>query len=205
MDSPRNLRGIKCQSCLDPGMRREGGVQLQNTTIAVDLAKSVCEVAISHSPGKVSERHQLSRGRFAGFLAKAAPATVVMEACGSAHYWAREAEARGHTVRLLPAQDVARRLRGNKTDRNDAKAMLEAHRDEDVCAVPVKTVDQQAMLGLHRVRQAWMSTRTSRINTLRGVLRELGVTIPVGAGQAVRHVWAHLSDVDSPIPESLRP
>jgi transposase len=178
---------------------------MQDTTIAVDLAKSVFEVAISHTPGRVSERHRLTRRRFAGFLAETAPATVVMEACGSAHFWAREAEARGHTVRLLPAQDVARRLRGNKTDRNDAKAMLEAHRDEDVNPVPVKTVDQQAMLGLHRVRQAWMATRTSRINTLRGVLRELGVTIPIGAGQAVRHVWAQLSDADSPIPESLRP
>ena len=72
---------------------------MQGTTIAVDLAKSVFEVAVSHSPGKVSERRRLSRRRFRDFLARHAPATVVMEACGTAHYWAREAQARGHQVR----------------------------------------------------------------------------------------------------------
>lgn len=75
---------------------------MQHTTIAVDVAKSVFEVAVSHRPGRVSARHRLTRRRFARFLAEQPPATVVMEACGMAHHWGREAQARGHTVRLLP-------------------------------------------------------------------------------------------------------
>lgn len=178
---------------------------MQGTTIAVDLAKSVFEVAVSRAPGKVSQRYRLSRKRFRFFLARQAPATVVMEACGTAHYWARQAEARGHQVRLLPAQDVARYVRGNKTDRSDTKGILEADRNEDIRSVPVKTVDQQALMGLHRMRSTWVATRTSRLNTLRGLLRELGVVIPVGARQVVPQVWAEISDADSRVPESLRP
>jgi transposase len=178
---------------------------MQNTTIAVDLAKSVFEVAVSHAAGKVAERHRFTRKRLSRYLALAAPATVVMEACGSAHHWAREAEARGHRVRLLPAQDVARYVRGNKTDRSDAKGILEANRNEDICPVPVKSIEQQALLGLHRMRQTWVAGRTSRLNTLRGLLRELGVTIPTGARQVVPHVWSLVSEVESPVPESLRP
>jgi transposase len=178
---------------------------MQGTTIAVDLAKSVFEVAVSHAPGKVSQRHRLSRKRFRLFLAHQAPAMLVMEACGSAHYWARVAQARGHQVRLLPAQDVVRYVRGNKTDRSDTKGILEADRNEDVRPVPVKTVEQQAWMGLHRMRSTWVATRTNRLNTLRGLLRELGIVIPVGARQVVPHVWAQIADADSSVPESLRP
>jgi transposase len=178
---------------------------MQDTTIAIDLAKSVFEVAVSQEPGKVTERHRFSRKRLGRFLALQRPSTVVMEACGTAHYWARQAEARGHRVRLLPAQDVARYVRGNKTDRSDAKGLLEADRNEDLCPVPVKTIEQQALMSLHRLRSAWIATRTSRLNTLRGLLRELGITIPVGAREVVPHVWAEISEVDSPIPEALRP
>lgn len=178
---------------------------MQGTTIAVDLAKSVFEVAVSPAPGKVSQRHRLSRKRFRLFLAQQAPATLVMEACGSAHYWARVAQARGHQVRLLPAHDVVRYVRGNKTDRSDTKGILEADRNEDVRAVPVKTVEQQALMGLHRMRSTWVATRTRRLNTLRGLLRELGIIISVGARQVVPQVWSEISDTDSAVPESLRP
>lgn len=177
---------------------------MQDTTIAVDLAKSVFEVAVSHSPGKVSQRHRLSRRRFRHFLAHQAPATVVMEACGTAHYWAREAQARGHQVRLLPARDVARHVRGNKTDRSDTKGILEADRNEDVRPVPVKTREQQALMSLHRMRSTWVATRTGRLNTLRGLLRELGIVIPVGARQVLPQVWAQISAANSAVPESLR-
>src|SRR5215472_16395565 len=107
MDSSRDSRGIECQSRLAPWIapgRRES--EMHSTTIAVDLAKSVFEVAVSLRPGKVSERRRLSRGQFSRFLAEQAPATVVMEACGTAHYWGREAGARGHRVVLLPPHAV---------------------------------------------------------------------------------------------------
>lgn len=178
---------------------------MQDTTIAVDLAKNVFEVAISHRAGKVAKRHRLSRARFARFLATQAPSRVVMEACGSAHHWGREALAQGHEVRLLPPRDVSRYVKGNKTDRADAKGLLEADRNEEIRPVPVKSVDQQALTSVHRLRSTWMATRTARLNTVRGLLRELGVVIPVGARQVVPQAWAQLSDADSPIPEALRP
>jgi transposase len=115
---------------------------MQGTTIAVDLAKSVFEVAVSQRPGSVSKRHRLSRTQFSRFLAAQAPATVVMEACGTAHYWAREAHARGHRAVLLPPHSVRPYVLRNKTDGADAKGLLEAVRNEAIRPVPVKSVDQ---------------------------------------------------------------
>jgi transposase len=178
---------------------------MESTTIAVDLAKSVFEVAVSRRPGQVSERHRLSRSQFSRFLVDRAPATVVMEACGTAHFWGREAGVRGHRVVLLPPHAVRPYVLRNKTDGADAKGLLEASRNEGIRAVPVKSVEQHVLAGLHRMRSAWMATRTARLNTLRGLLRELGFTIPVGARQVVPQVWALVSDADSGIPDALRP
>lgn len=178
---------------------------MQHTTIAVDVAKSVFEVAVSHRPGKVSARHRLTRRRFARFLGEQPPATVVMEACGMAHHWAREAQARGHRVRLLPPRDVRPYVRGNKTDRSDASGILEANRNEAIRPVPVKSVEQHALAGLHRMRAAWMATRTARLNTIRGLLRELGVMIPAGSHQVVPRVWELVSETESALPHALRP
>jgi transposase len=177
---------------------------MKSTTIAVDLAKSVFEVAVSDRPGRVRERHRLSRAQFETFLSNRAPSEVVMEACGMAHHWARRARGRGHEVTLLPPTDVRRYVRGNKTDRADAKALLEALRNEDVRPVPVKTIDQHVLASLHRLRSAWVAARTARLNLMRGLLRELGVAIPVGATRVVPVVWALVGDAESPIPELLR-
>ena len=178
---------------------------MENTTIAIDLAKSVFEIAISHRPGVVAERRRLSRRRFASFLASHEPADVVMEACGTAHFWGRKAQEAGHRVRLLPPKYVRPYVRGNKTDRADVKGILEADRNEDIVSVPVKSVEQQALTALHRMRSTWVGTRTSRINTLRGVLRELGFLIPLGAHQVVPEVWLLLGDADSGVPDMMRP
>jgi transposase len=137
-------------------------------------------------------------------LAEQAPATVVMEACGTVHFWGREAQARGHRVVLLPPHAVRPYVLRNKTDGADAKGLLEALRNDDVRPVPVKSVDQHVLAGLHRLRSAWMATRTARLNTLRGLLRELGFVIPVGARQVVPHVMALVADIDSGVPEVLR-
>jgi transposase len=178
---------------------------MQHTTIAVDLAKSVFQVAVSHRPGHVDQERRLSRSRFLPYLAQLPPALVLLEACGSAHHWARELQRFGHTVRLLPAHDVHRYVRRNKTDRTDTKALLEANRNEEISAVPVKTVDQQAIASLHRLRSTWLATRTARLNTLRGLLREFGVTIPVGAHHVIPAVRALLDgDPSTPVPAVLR-
>lgn len=177
---------------------------MEHTTIAVDLAKSVFQVAISHRAGHIDEERRLSRDRFLTFFAQQPPATIVFEACGSAHHWARQLQPCGHHVRLLPAHDVHRYVRRNKTDRADAKGMLEANRNEEIHPVPVKTLEQQAIASLHRLRSTWLATRTARLNTLRGLLGEFGVFIPVGATHVVPHVRALLRDAPDTVPIALR-
>src|SRR5438105_5068677 len=167
---------------------------MEQTTIAVDLAKAVFQVAVSHRPGRVDEERRLSRDRVLEFFAQRAPATILLEACGSAHYWARQLQPFGHVVRLLPPHDVRPYVRRNKTDRTDAKGLLEANRNEDIHPVPVKTIEHQAIASLHCLRSTWLATRTARLNTIRGLLREFGVFIPVGAHHVVPRVRALLAE-----------
>jgi len=165
---------------------------MNTTRIGIDLAKSVFEVAVSRSPGRVDARQRLPRSRMHEYFAHCERAEVLMEACGSAHHWGRELQAMGHRVSLLHPGDVARYRDGNKTDRADAKALLEAGRNEAIDRVPLKTVDQQALIALHRLRQGYQQTRTARINALRGHLREFGVVMPVGSSHVLQHARAAL-------------
>jgi transposase len=106
---------------------------------------------------------------------------------------------------LLPPHRVKPYVTGNKTDRADAKALLEAARNQDISPVPVKTIDQQSLAALHRLRSAWIAARTARINTVRGLLRELGIFIPLGAKRVRPAVAELLEDPDSALPHALRP
>lgn len=175
---------------------------MKSTQVAVDLAKSVFQVAISTKPGRVDQHRRLSRERFRRFFAEQESTEVLMEACGTAHHWGRELEALGHQVRLLPPSDVARYRDGNKTDRADTIAILEASRNEAIDAVPVKTLEQQALTSLHRLRSAYVSDRTARINTVRGILREFGHAIPQGARTFVARARVALDDEQ--LPHDLR-
>ena len=174
---------------------------MHSTTVAVDLAKDVFEVAVAGGPA--TKRDRLSRTGFGRFLAQQAPSKVVMESCSGAHYWARRAQAEGHTVAILPAQYVKAYRRRNKTDRADCSALLEAMKNPELKPVAVKTEVHQALQGLHRLRSRWMSTRTGRINTVRGLLHEFGVTIPRGAATALTQLPDSVSAPASP--EALRP
>jgi len=176
---------------------------MSSLQIGVDLAKSVFEVALSPVPGQVRARRRLSRAGVTPFFAQQPPAEVLLEACGSAHHWGRELQRLGHRVALLPPREVARYRAGTKTDRADAKALLEAARNADLHRVPVKSIEQQAVVALHRLRQGYLRTRTARINALRGHLREFGFVIPVGA----RHVRprAHAALAADAVPAFLRP
>lgn len=176
---------------------------MKSTTIAVDLAKNVFQVAVSHHPGKVAESHRLSRSQFLRFLAERQPALVLMEACGTAHFWGRKAQEFGHQALLLPPGHVRPYVRRNKTDQTDTKGLLEAHRNEEIRPVPVKSVEQQTLAGLHRLRSAWMADRTARLNLVRGLLRELGFSIPAGARHVVPRAWAVLDAADSELPAPL--
>lgn len=177
---------------------------MQNTTIAIDLAKSIFEVAVSHRPGHVAQSKRLTRARLLPFLANLPSATVLLEACGSAHFWARRLQELGHDVQLLPAHRVRPYVLGNKTDRADARALLEAFRNQQIRPVPVKSVPQQALASLHRLRSGWLATRTARLNAVRGLLREFGVTIPQGAHHVVPRVEGLVAAPESAIPEALR-
>lgn len=177
---------------------------MKDRTIAIDLAKSVFEVGISDRPGHLRESHRLSRTQLRRFMVGQEPCRVLMEACGSAHYWGRQFQSYGHEVRLLPPLQVRPYVGRNKTDRSDVKGMLEADRNSAIRPVPVKSVDQQQMTALHRVRSTWKATRTARLNMLRGLLRELGVVIPLGAANVVPAVLEQIEDADSPIPSGCR-
>jgi transposase len=172
--------------------------------IAVDVAKVVFEVGASDRPGHVCRRERLRREQFLAFFAEYPGATVVMEACGSAHHWGRELQKRGHRVVLLPPHHVRPYVRGNKTDRTDVKGILEAYRSAEIHPVPVKSVAQQSLATLHRFRSGWMMERTARLNAVRGLLRELGVFIPLGAREVIPAVWAQIEDADSELPDVLR-
>src|SRR5690625_846678 len=170
---------------LSPSTMRQEASMSSSMTIAVDLAKSVFEIAIADSDWRIVERRRLSRSQFQCLFFNRQPATVVMEACGTAHFWGRWLSKMGLTVRLIPAHYVRAYRRRNKTDAADAAALVEAARCAEIMDVPVKSAEQQAIQGLHRIRSQWMATRTARINNLRGLLREQGCNLPAGAKAAM--------------------
>lgn len=177
----------------------------EHTTIAVDLSKTVFEIAVSTHPGRVCQRKRLSRARLMPFFANRPAATVLLEACGSAHHWARQLESLGHRVLLLPPHQTRRYVLRDKTDSADAEALLEAHRNQKILPVPVKTIAQQTLTALHRIRSGWIHTRTARLNAIRGTLRELGLFIPQGPRHVLPALTAFLSDPREPIPIEVHP
>jgi transposase len=174
------------------------------TTVAIDLAKDVFELVYADDDHRIVARKRLSRRAFARALDNQGPLRVVMEACGSAHYWARRFVSQGHTLRLLPARDVRPYVRRNKTDRTDAAGLLEADRCAQIDAVPIKSPEQQGVEALHRIREQWKAQRTATINLMRGVLREFGVVIPLGAAKVRPAVFAALDDGENELPMALR-
>ncbi len=173
------------------------------TTVGVDLAKNVFEIVVANERGHIVERQRLSRARFDRFFVNRAACRIVMEACGSAHHHARRLSSQGHDVVLLPAQYARAYVRRNKTDAADAAALIEAARCPDIRPVPIKSVDQQALQQLHRLRSQWMAARTSRINFLRACLREFGVCVPLGAQRAIQAVREALSNQATAVPAVL--
>lgn len=152
----------------------------QHNLIAIDLAKNVFQVCGMNARQKVTFNRQLRRTELATFMQNQPPLEVVMEACYSSHYWGRCFEAMGHTVKLLPAQHVAPFVRGNKSDHNDALAIAEAAHRPNIKPVAIKSVEQQDIQALHRLRERYVSQRTALINQTRGLLSEYGIIAPRG-------------------------
>jgi transposase len=174
------------------------------TTIGIDLAKSVFFlVALSHS-GQVLWRRKLRRQQLLAFLANQEASVVAMEACGSAHHWAREIEALGHQVQLLPAQRVKAYLGGQKNDFNDAVAIAEASQHGRIRPVRVKTVEQQDDQAFHTLRRSISHERVRISNRLRGLLAEYGVVVARGVGALRRAIPQILEDGDNGLTARLR-
>ena len=175
------------------------------TTIGVDLSKSVFRLSFANAAGRIVERRRLSRAQYERFLAEQPLVEIVTEACATAHHWARTARAFGHDATLLHAQYVRPYVRRNKTDATDADALLRARRDPELKPVPVKSVDQQALQGLHRIRQQWVATRRQRITLARGLLAEFGVSLPAGAASIVRRLHEVIDRVPGTLVTALTP
>ena len=150
------------------------------TTIGLDLAKTVFHVVCSNEKGKIVRRRQLRRDQVLAFFAAVEPCLVGMEACASAHYWARELEALGHRVKLIPPQFVKPYVRGNKNDYNDALAIAEAVVRPEMRFVEMKSIEQQDIQAIHRLRERCVSARTATANQIRGLLGEYGIILPRG-------------------------
>ncbi len=150
------------------------------STIGVDLAKSVFQVHGADAQGHAVFSRKLRRRQVLPFFAKLPPCLIGLEACATAHHWARELEALGHRVRLLPPRYVKAYVKRGKTDAADAAAICEAVTRPALRAVPVKSIAQQSVLMLHRSRELLIRQRTQTINALRAHLAEFGIAAPTG-------------------------
>ena len=177
---------------------------MKMTTIGIDLAKNVFQVHGVDERGKVVLRKQLKRKDVVKFFANLEPCLIGMEACGSAHYWARKLSEFGHTVRLMAPQFVKPYVKTNKSDRNDAEAICEAVGRPNMCFVPVKTAEAQAVLALHRARQGFVKARTAQANQIRGLLAEFGIVIPKGIGHIAKRLPEILEDGENGLPGMMR-
>lgn len=177
---------------------------MQVTTVGIDLAKNVFQVHGVNQYGKVALRKQLKRSEVVAFFAQLEPCLIGMEACGGAHYWARKLAELGHTVRLMAPQFVKPYVKSNKNDRNDAEAICEAVARPNMRYVPVKTVDSQTVLALHRARQGFVKARTAQGNQLRGLLAEFGIVLPQGLGQVAKRLPEILEDGANGLPGMMR-
>lgn len=176
------------------------------TTVAVDLAKRVFQIAGEDAHGRVMHEQRIaSREAFQVFL-RTLPAglTVLMEVGPGAQAWARQVQAQGNVVRILPAQRVGEHRSGAKNDRNDARAILRAGHDASIAAVPVKRREALAMQALHRVRHGCVRRRTALGNQMRGLLLEHGIALAQGAAALTCGVNRVLEDATQPIPHLLR-
>ena len=172
------------------------------TTVGIDLAKNVFQVHGVDGHGKAVLKKQLKRDQFATYFANLEPCLIGMEACGSAHHWARKLQGLGHTVKLISPQYVKPYVKTNKNDAADAEAICEAVGRPNMRFVSIKTLEQQAVLSEHRVRQSFVYARTAQANQIRGLLAEFGLVIPKGIYHLPKQIPQLLEA--SELPETFR-
>jgi transposase len=174
------------------------------TTVGIDLAKNLFQVHGVDERGKILLRKQLRRSQMAVFFANLPPCLIGMEACASAHHWGRRLQSYGHTVRLMASQFVKPYVKTNKNDAADAEAICEAVGRANMRFVPIKSVEQQAILSVHRVRQGFVKARTAQANQIRGLLGEFGLVMPQGIYNVAKRVPELLEDASNELPVAFR-
>jgi len=181
---------------------------MQVSRFGIDLAKSVFQVHGVAATGEVVVQRQLRRAQVLAFFSRCPPALIGMEACGSAHHWARELAKLGHEVKLMPAAYVKAYVKRGKNDARDAEAACEAVGRPTMRFVPVKTVAQQCARAIHRARDLLVRQRTQAGNALRGLLYEMGLIGSkgrCGIEVLVERIEAAEADIPAELLISLRP
>lgn len=174
------------------------------TTIGIDLAKEVFQIHGVDERGRIVLRKQLRRNKMTKFFANIEPCLIGMEACSSSHHWARKLGEFGHTVKLMSPQFVKPYVKTNKHDVADAEAICEAVSRPNMRFVAIKSVEQQAILSVHRARQCLVKARTAQANQIRGLLSEFGIVIPQGIHSIARRVPDILEDAENGLPGTMR-
>lgn len=172
--------------------------------IGIDLAKQVFQLHGVDNHEKVVLRKQLSRTKMLVYFQSLAPCLIGMEACGSSHYWARELQKLGHTVKLMAPQFVKPYVKGNKNDTNDAEAICEAVSRPNMRFVSIKTVAQQDIQAVHRIRNGLVKQRTAKINQIRGLLAEYGVVENKGVNVLRNALLSILEDAENGLSADFR-
>jgi len=167
------------------------------TTVALDLAKNIFHVVCINAQGKEVKKRMLRRNQVCPFFVQLPPCVVGMEACASSHDWGRKLRALGHEVKLIQPQYVKPYLRGNKNDYNDARAIAEAVTRSGMPTVGIKTVEEQDMQALHRMRSQCVRDRTALSNSIRGLLGEYGIVFTKGVATLRRKIPEVLEDADN--------
>ena len=176
------------------------------TRVGIDTAKNVFHVHAIDRHGRCQWQAKLKRERWVGELCERVPtsAEIAMEACGASHHWGRELQRRGYTVRLIGAQFVKPFVKSNKNDRADALAIVEAMGRPEARFVAVKSVEQQDLQAVHRIRSELVKQRTAKANQIRGLVGEYGIVAPVGITQLRRAIPCWLEDADNGLTELFR-
>ncbi|ABA48317.1 rmpB-like protein [Burkholderia pseudomallei] len=165
--------------------------------LAIDLAKNVFQVHGLDAAGKLVLRRRVGRAQLTELVLRLAPCTIGMEACSSAHHWARQFLQQGHTVKLISPQFVKPFVKGNKTDGNDAEAICEALQRPSMRFVPIKSVEQQDVQSLHRARSRLVSNRTGLVSQMRGILAERGIVLAQSITRARREIPVIVADTSN--------
>ena len=165
--------------------------------LGIDLAKQSFQLHGVEEHGHVVLRKKLSRSQLRAFVANLPPCLIGLEACGGAHYWVRELTKLGHAVRMIAPQFVKPYVKSNKNDAVDAEAICEAVQRPSMRFVPSKSIEQQDMQSLHRIRSQLVVRRTAQANQVRGLLLEYGLIIPVGINHVRKVLPSILEDADN--------